>query len=461
MKRFLAIKVFIWFWLTVISTLAILVSVSFLQPDVLASKDISPPMLKNLFHVKKSLDKHIERMPDKTLEEILRHRRHGKRSKIYLKHPDPEKSLISNPDLNQFDLALLNFAVGGEPKVINTEKYRAYGPVSIQIHNDDYQLFMILDNREGDLFLKVRLMPRWMKLAILLVASLVLSYWFAMGLLKPIKQLQRAASQLAQGKLNTRANVDKTRQDELGQLGKDFDIMASQLEAQVLSQKRLLADISHELRSPLTRLQMATGIASSKATGELDSYLLRIEKESYMLEHMLSDILQLSRLESGTSCVEMHRICIAELLEPIISDAHFESQQLSKTLIAGELPEQHLLGDTVLLNRAIENIIRNALKYAKKTVRIQCKIDNAQFVLKVSDDGPGVSEEMLNKLCIPFYRASQSRTPDNTQKGGFGLGLAIAQHAIKVHHGHILFQNNQGLDVTVRIPLQQPHVLQQ
>ncbi|TQF72079.1 ATP-binding protein [Pseudoalteromonas luteoviolacea] len=461
MKRFLAIKVFLWFWLTVISTLAILVSVSFLQPDVLASKDISPPMLKNLFHVKKSLDKHIQRNPDKSLEEILSHRRHGKRSKIYLKHDDPEKSLISNPDLNQFDLALLNFSVGGEPKVINTDRYRAYGPLSVHIQQNDYQLFMILDNREGDLFLKVRLMPRWMKLSILLLASLVLSYWFAMGLLKPIKQLQKAASQLAQGKLSARAEVDKTRQDELGQLGKDFDIMASQLETQVLSQKRLLADISHELRSPLTRLQMATGIASGKATGELGNYLQRIEKESHLLDHMLSDILQLSRLESGTSCVEMQPLCIAELLEPIFSDAQFESQQLNKQVITSELPEKLLVGDTILLNRAIENIVRNALKYAKKTVAIQCKIAGEQFVLQVSDDGPGVNEDMLDKLCIPFYRASQSRTPINNQKGGFGLGLAIAQHAIKVHHGHILFQNNQGLDVTVRIPLQQPHVLQQ
>ncbi|KZN44754.1 ATP-binding protein [Pseudoalteromonas luteoviolacea] len=461
MKQFLAIKVFLWFWLTVISTLAIMVSVSFLQPDVLASKDISPPMLKNLFHMKKSLDRHLERMPDKSLEEVLTHRRHGKRSKLYLKHNDPDKSMISNPALNQFDLTLLNFAIGGEPKVINTEKYRAYGPVSIHARQNDYQLFMILDNREGDLFLKVKLMPRWMKLTILLLASLVLSYWFAMGLLMPIKQLQQAAAKLAQGDLNARAQIDSKRRDELGQLGKDFDIMASQLETQVLSQKRLLADISHELRSPLTRLQMATAIAASKASGELDNYLQRIEKESHLLDHMLSDILQLSRLESGTSSLELHSLCIAELLEPIISDAQFESQQLNKQLFIGELPEENLVGDAVLLNRAIENIIRNALKYATTKVIIKCEVINEQFVFQVADDGAGVSEEMLDKLCIPFYRASQSRTPDVNQKGGFGLGLAIAQHAIKVHHGHILFKNNQGLDVTLSIPLTQQNDLQQ
>ncbi|MBQ4814151.1 HAMP domain-containing protein [Pseudoalteromonas luteoviolacea] len=461
MKRFLAIKVFLWFWLTVISTLAIMVSVSFLQPDVLASKDISPPMLKNLFHMKKSLNRHIERMPDKSLEEVLTHRRHGKRTKLYLKHSDPDKSLISTPELNQFDLTLLNFAVGEEPKVINTEKYRAYGPVSMHVKQNNYQLFMILDNREGDLFLKVKLMPRWMKLTILLFASLVLSYWFAMGLLKPIKQLQQAAAKLAQGELSARAQVDNKRRDELGQLGKDFDIMASQLETQVLSQKRLLADISHELRSPLTRLQMATGIAAGKVSGDLDSYMQRIEKESHLLDHMLSDILQLSRLESGSSCVELQPICIAELLEPIISDAQFESQQLNKQLYCGELPEISLVGDAVLLNRAIENIIRNALKYATTKVTIQCNVVDEKFILQVADDGEGVSDEMLDKLCIPFYRASQSRTPHIDQKGGFGLGLAIAQHAIKVHHGHIHFKNNQGLDVTLSIPLTQQNDLQQ
>ncbi|KZN62323.1 hypothetical protein N473_19650 [Pseudoalteromonas luteoviolacea CPMOR-1] len=456
MKKFLAIKVFFWFWLTVLCTLSLLISVSLLQPDTLATKDISPPMLKNLFHLQRSIERHAERLPDKSIEHIISNRRHGKRAKVYLKHIESEKSLVSHPDLYDYDLALLNFALDGEPKAINTDKFRAYGPLKIHMRGDDFQLFMILDNREGDLFLKVRLMPQWLKLAIILFASMCLSYWFARGLLKPIKQLQTAAAKLAHGELNTRANVDIHRQDELGQLGKDFDSMASQLESQVLSQKRLIADISHELRSPLTRLQMATGIASSKASGDLDSYLQRIEKESQLLEHMLSDILQLSKLESGINHLAPHPISIIDLLAPVINDAEFESQQLKKTLSTNELPDAIIDGDEILLSRAIENIIRNALKYAKSQVRVTSLIAEHALVLTVSDDGPGVSDDMLDKLCIPFYRASQSRTPQNNSAGGFGLGLAIAQHAIKVHHGHIEFKNQQGLHVTLTIPLQQP-----
>ncbi|MCG7547081.1 ATP-binding protein [Pseudoalteromonas sp. Of7M-16] len=456
MKKFLAIKVFFWFWLTVLCTILLLISISLLQPDMLATKDISPPMLKNLFHLKKSLKRHIERAPEQSIEYVISNRRHARRAKVYLKHREAEKSLVSTQTLHEYDLALLNFAIDGEPKVINTEKFRAYGPLKIQLRGDEFQLFMVLDNREGDLFLKVRLMPQWLKLLVLLLASMLLSYWFARGLLKPIRQLQLAAAKLAHGKLDARANVDSRRQDELGQLGKDFDTMASQLESQVLSQKRLLADISHELRSPLTRLQMATGIAAGKASGDLDCYLQRIEKESQLLEHMLSDILQLSKLESGNNHFEPHPISLFDLLTPIINDAEFESQQLNKLLNTNELPEAVVHGDAILLNRAIENIIRNALKYATSQVSIICHIQDRDLVIQVCDDGPGVSDEMLDKLCIPFYRASQSRTPDSSKMGGFGLGLAIAQHAIKVHHGHIEFKNQQGLSVTLTIPLQQP-----
>ncbi|MCF6438925.1 ATP-binding protein [Pseudoalteromonas luteoviolacea] len=455
MRKFLAIKVFFWFWLTILCTLSLLISISFLQPDMLASKDISPPMLKNLFHLQRSLERHVERMPEKSIAQIISNRRHNKRAKVYLKHIEPEKSLVSAEELYAYDLALLNFAINGEPKAINTEKFRAYGPLKMHIRGDEFQLFMIIDNREDDLFLKVRLMPQWLKLSIILFASMLLSYWFARGLLKPIKQLQTAAAKLANGALSTRANVDNKRQDELGQLGKDFDSMASQLESQVLSQKRLLADISHELRSPLTRLQMATGIAASKASGDLDSYLQRIEKESQLLEHMLSDILQLSKLESGINHFEPHSISVIDLLTPVINDADFESQQLEKTLSTNELPDAIIEGDESLLSRAVENIVRNALKYAKGQVTVTSHIAEKALVLTVSDDGPGVSDDMLAKLCIPFYRASQSRTPDSKKAGGFGLGLAIAQHAIKVHHGHIEFNNRQGLCVTLTIPLQQ------
>ncbi|MCO7188764.1 MULTISPECIES: ATP-binding protein [unclassified Pseudoalteromonas] len=453
MRKYLLVKIFLWFWGTIAATLFMLMSISLLQPDILETRQISPAMMKNMHHLKRSIERRAQSRPGQELNTLLpgRHRNHG--PKIYLRHSDEQLSVLSHAALQEWDLSLLNFTTSSQPQVVDTERYRAYGPLDIQLHGETYQLFQLMDHRDPHILTKIRMLPNWAKLLVLILASFAFSLWFARGLLKPVRQLQQAAASLAQGKLDARAGINFSRQDELGQLGKDFDQMASRLQAHVTQQKRLLADISHELRSPLTRLQMANGIASDKAPAPLIPYLQRVEKEAHLLEHMLSDILQLSRLESQQLVLTPHPISLTELLEPILDDAKFEGQQLGKQIEWQPLPDITLTVDAALLNRAFENILRNAIKYANKQVSLTIQRSDDQLTVTISDDGPGVSDTMLEKLCIPFFRASQARTPDGAaEPGGFGLGLAIAQHAVKVHHGHIQFSNHSGLRVTVTLP---------
>ncbi|WP_125780892.1 ATP-binding protein [Pseudoalteromonas rubra] len=459
MRKYLLIKVFVWFWGTIAATLVLLMSVSLLQPKLLETRQLSPAMLKNLHHLQRTLERRADNRPGQPLTNLLpgRNRSHG--PKIYLRHSDELKSVLGHPALQEWDLSLLNFTVNAPPQVVDTEQYRAFGPLNIRLQGESYQLFQLMDHRDPRVLTKIRLLPAWVKILILILASFGFSLWFTRSLLKPVRQLQQAAAALAQGKLDTRANISTSRQDELGQLGKDFDLMASHLQAHVTQQKRLLADISHELRSPLTRLQMANGIASDKAPEPLMPYLQRVEKEAHLLEHMLSDILQLSRLESQQQQLSLHAISLTDLLGPILDDASFESQQLGKEVSWKTLPDLTLTADDMLLGRAFENILRNAIKYASKQVTLDAQCDNNRLSVTICDDGPGVSDAMLEKLCIPFFRASEARTPEGIAgSGGFGLGLAIAQHAIKVHHGRIQFNNHGGLRVTVELPIDK-HVL--
>ncbi|MGC0117594.1 ATP-binding protein [Pseudoalteromonas piscicida] len=451
MKRYLLVKVFAWFWLTIIATMLLLLGISMLQPDVVETHRISKPMLQNLKQLEQALIRASER-PNFELNEVAKLRKRKARN-IYLSHRDAEKSVAADPNIKTLNLDLLSFTEDAKPVAIFTPEYKAFGPLELTLQGESYRLYLIFENHTPSALIKLRTLPLWVKIAVVLGASLLLCFWFTRDLLSPIKELQKAAAKLSRGELSSRADINTKRQDELGQLGHDFNLMADKLESLVNNQKRLLADISHELRSPLTRLQMATGLAAGHATAQSQSYIERIEREAQLVENMLSDILHLSKLEADQVPIDKQIIKFNELLDPILEDALFEAQQLGKDLVVTALPEATLYGDPMLLNRAFENIIRNAIKYATSLINVDIESDGNQLLCTISDDGKGVSEDMLDKLCIPFFRVSSARTPSKNQMGGFGLGLAIAQHALKVHDAHIEFSNNVGLQVSIRIPL--------
>lgn len=293
---------------------------------------------------------------------------------------------------------------------------------------------------------------RYIRLLGLFLTALVLCYAFARYLSAPVIKLSEAAKNLAAGNLNTRVAPEiGNRKDEIGRLAADFDEMAERIEALITSQKRLTRDVSHELRSPLARMNVALELAKQKGNPESQALLVRIERESRQLNEMISQILQLSRLESQSEPIERTNVEIGRLLEKIVADADFEAESQNKKVVIKETAAGKILGDENLLRSAIENVLRNAIRYTKSTVEVILRREKNEFVVRIRDYGAGVPEAELDKLFKPFYRVSEAR---ERKSGGVGVGLAIAEQAVVSHKGRISASNapDGGLIVEIRLP---------
>lgn len=287
-------------------------------------------------------------------------------------------------------------------------------------------------------------------LAVILTAGL-LCYALARYLVSPIVKLREATRKIADGDLQTR--VSSKRRDEIGKLAQDFDVMAERVENLVLSQKVLNRDISHELRSPLARLGVALELARTKANAETEPHLDRIERESYRLNEMISQILMLSRLESGAETFDRTKVNLAKLVKEIVSDANFEAENQQKRVeFSFENEKCFIHGNERLLQSAIENAVRNAVKYTPENsaVEVSLKMVNEMSEITVKDHGKGVAEEKLKDLFRPFYRAEEAR---ERKSGGVGLGLAITERAVKAHDGEVFAENAEGGGLTIKIKL--------
>ena len=259
---------------------------------------------------------------------------------------------------------------------------------------------------------------------------------------------------MSRGELSTRVGSASERWDEIGELGKDFNRMSHQLERLVSGQKRLLADISHELRSPLARLQVAIGIAQQTSSDgndeKLEKHLNRIEKEAHEIEDMIGQVLTLSRLEAMPE-LQKQSVDLTGLIKGLVDDADYEAQASGKHVELTNDDQISVFADSMILGSALSNIIRNAVKYAEAKVSVVTRLEQNQAIVIVEDDGPGVDAQQLEHIFEPFYRLSASRNRDS---GGVGLGLAITQQAIHSHRGDILAENKhpQGLRIRVALP---------
>ncbi|SHI21297.1 ATP-binding protein [Ferrimonas marina] len=266
---------------------------------------------------------------------------------------------------------------------------------------------------------------------------------------KPLRQLRQTANALSMGDLDARvAPATLKRRDELGHLGASFNHMADSVSTMLKGQQRLLSDISHELRTPLTRMQLAMALTRKKQgdTPELQ----RIAREAGNLEDMIRELLALSRLNMQIT-EQKTELDLVQTLTPILDDARFEAEQMGK-LLTVELPDSvRYYGLDTLLQRAVENPLRNALRYAESRVVVSMKVEEEEIVIDIQDDGPGVPESDLATIFKPFYRVDEARHRDS---GGWGLGLAIAQAAIEAHQGRIDAQNRppNGLCVSFYLP---------
>ena len=305
-------------------------------------------------------------------------------------------------------------------------------------------------------------------ITIAVITSGLMCYLLAWSLTSPVTRLRKAAQSLAAGDLSARAGAPASgRRDELTELMRDFDRMAERIEGLVDSQSRLLKDVSHELRSPLARLSVALGLARQKASPEiapeLAGSLNRIELEADRLNQLIQRLLTISRLESGTDGVRKTTLSLRELVEQVAHDAEYETPGRGcRVTASGNTPadaadEFMVEADADLLRSAVENVVRNATRYTAEGTTVEVRLERQrtahgdEIVVRVLDSGPGVPEEALEKIFEPFYRLDDAR---NRQTGGAGLGLSIADRAIRLHGGQLRASNRNegGLEIEIRIP---------
>lgn len=282
-------------------------------------------------------------------------------------------------------------------------------------------------------------------------AAVLLCYWLALHLTSPVRALQKAVERFGTGDLTAR--VGSTRRDELGQVARTFDRMAGRIETLLAAERRLLLDISHELRSPLARLGVAVELARS---GEnLDAQLNRIQKESDRLNALVGQLLQVTRAEGDPNSLRRDPIRLDELVAQLLDDAQIEASARGCDLQYARREPVTVEGDPELLRRAVENVIRNAIRYSppRAAVEVSLARRNSTAIVDVRDHGPGVPEESLPRIFDAFYRVESDR---NRASGGIGLGLSIARRAIQLHKGNIHARNAQpGLEVEMELPVAQ------
>lgn len=297
-------------------------------------------------------------------------------------------------------------------------------------------------------------------LIIAVISSGIVCIFLAWYLTMPIMRLRSATQQLAAGDLTARIGAPRIgRRDEVAGLMRDFNSMAERMEALVKAQSRLLNDISHELRSPLARLNVALGLARQRAGVESADMLDRIELEASRLNELIGRILTLARLEDGEQAVPPTPVPLNEVVESIAEDAEFEAQA-RHCHVHTVIPEGEwgVRGNASLLHSAVENVVRNAIRYTADGTSVEIELASSksatgpEAVINISDSGSGVPRDALDKLFEPFYRLDDAR---GRNTGGVGLGLAITERAVRFHGGKVKAFNRPegGLRVEIRLPL--------
>jgi two-component system sensor histidine kinase CpxA len=297
-------------------------------------------------------------------------------------------------------------------------------------------------------------------LGVVLLMVTLFCFWLTHHIVAPIQGIQSAARKVAAGDLSVRAPVEISgRHDELAALAEDFDAMVERLSAFVRSQKDLLSTVSHELRSPLTRLIMSLALLRKQSPPESEELLQRMEHDVERVDTLMGQLLTLSRLETGLSPDERDSVDLSELVQELVADGDFEARSCGKSVrlqAEGNIVIEK--ADQQALRSACENIIRNAIRLTKPGSEVEVNLktekmsSSSQAVLSVRDYGPGVPEELLQQIFQPFFRVKEPNGDPRAIKGT-GLGLAIALEAIRQHRGTIIASNANPIGFEVKITL--------
>jgi two-component system sensor histidine kinase CpxA len=455
--RSIFLKIFLWFWLAmVLVTLTLLIS-SLLgesrnsrQRDELMDRTMTPLVADNFVEM-------YDREGLKGFSALLARGKEVFPWDIFIfdEHGVERMGRPTPPAIRQaFEQALAS----KQTAIVPSGPSRAVGQWVRAASGNAYVVVLGLKGRGPAPFLQAPSQVQLLRFFIIVLIIGAICLWIARHITKPILELREAANQLARGKLDTRVGLSSlSRVDELGDLSRDFNHMAEQLESLITSRQHLIGDISHELRSPLARLSVALGIAQRSATLEAQPALSRIERESLRLNELISEILRLARLESGAERLPQNDVDLEQLVREIAEDANFEASSRGRNVqVAASFPCV-VRGNWELLRSAIENVVRNAIHYTPEGTTVEVTLrpshDPAEAVLRVRDYGPGVPTSALRSIFEPFYRIGDAR---ERTSGGSGLGLSISDRAIRNHGGnvHAFSAEDGGLVIEIRLPVQ-------
>lgn len=282
----------------------------------------------------------------------------------------------------------------------------------------------------------------------ILAAVAAMCYLLAFHLASPLVGLRNTLDEFGRGNLAVRTR--STRRDELGELSRSFDRMADRIQTLLGAERRLLQDISHELRSPLARLGFAVELARNSSNR--DEGLNRIKREANRLNCMISDLLQVTRVEGDPAALDLHPRALNSLVGELVEEARIEAEARECQLRYYEDQDLTIPVDSELLRRAVDNVLRNAIRHSPERGTVEISADRSESGARivVRDYGTGVPEESIEEIFKPFYRVDTDR---NRNAGGTGLGLSIARRAVSAHGGTIKARNvHPGLEVTIEIP---------
>jgi signal transduction histidine kinase len=452
----LFIKVFLWFWLTVLALFAIFMASRMVGIRLIPSTDIvasfAPRVADEAAHAYESggpqeFGQFAQGLVGKSGVELYLIDGYGK---DVLSRPIPADSLKIVHSARSDGRVLSRYGLRS-----HSSSYKFTSPSGrpyVLLVRAGLQLGRFLDATAGGG------LPFF---GVVLLMVTLLCFWLTHHIVAPIQGIQSAARKVAAGDLSVRAPLEiSERHDELADLAGDFDAMVERMSAFVRSQKELLSTVSHELRSPLTRLIMSLALLRKQSPPDSEELLQRMERDVERVDTLMGQLLTLSRLETGLSSDGKSDVDLSQLIQEVVADGNFEARSSGKSVKlqseGGVVIEK---ADQQALRSACENVVRNAIRFTapgsqvELTLKTEKMSPSPQAVLLVRDYGPGVPAELLQQIFEPFFRVKE-RNGDPRANKGTGLGLAIALEAIRQHRGTITASNTNpiGLEVKIMLP---------
>jgi two-component system sensor histidine kinase CpxA len=439
----LFIRIFVLFWVA----MALIVGSSIATTFTIASREFEPPDMQRRPSAAIQASETLARGGLGALQDWLRANKNSGDRELFIVGPDGQD--ILGRHLPEFAMRRLeNINREGFPR-----NFRPSRPAPQIVAADGSTYTVVSIPRRPSIFGALSLPAIYLTiLGIALTVSALASWWLADHLAAPIRRIQEGARALASENLDARVSAGlEGRKDELAVLARDFDSMADRLRAHRDATTQLLRDISHELRSPLARMRVALGLAR-QPPADFALQLDRLEREIERLDGMIGQILKLARLQGVKDLREREPFDLDEVIEEVVQDANFEGAAKNTQVNLTGAARTAIIGNRELFRSAIENVLRNAVRYSPRDSSIDVSVarPDSAVEIDVRDRGPGVPAQDLARIFEPFYRVAESRDRDS---GGEGIGLAITSQVMKAHGGNASAANALGGGLEIRLSL--------